>query len=102
MKRYYFEIGSDEGCMPLSQHIETSKEFKTDIKLEEAEIEYNTDYFYCSFYSDCMLKEDLYCGSACKGYKPRNGKNGRCKESKNCYSGNGKFLTVTKEGKIIR
>lgn len=39
------------------------------------------------------------CGkSNCNFYNPCNGKSGRCRHLKNCFTGTGKFVTIDKNG----
>ena len=57
-----------------------------EIKLSKAVIEYNTEYFFCREFHEVGLKENSGCGKDCEKYSPRNGKNGRCKHSANCYT----------------
>lgn len=66
------------------------------LKLYEGKIEYDSDHFYCDEYFAVGLKSERGCGKICEGYKPRNGKNGRCMHSKNCYDITDKFIILKK------
>lgn len=63
---------------------------------------YGQGVFYCSFFNEVGETRNGGCGNSCKDYKPRNGKNGRCRFSKNCYeTGKQKFkLTINGIKKI--
>lgn len=56
-----------------------------EMRLFEAEIDYNTGYFWCEMFHE-IGESGEGCGKMCEKYKPRNGKNGRCKFHKNTYS----------------
>lgn len=101
MKKY-FELYSDEGiCCPLKHWKDEANNRGTDIELCEAEIEYGTEYFWCSEHQAFGLKDEGGCGKECEDYKPRNRKSGRCVHSKHSYASTDKELTVTKENQLI-
>lgn len=85
--RYYFCDGDDESCRPLS----VIRKYIQDMQLKQITIYpalmmIGEPYFFCSFHGECgSSDEDSPCGLACGSYEPRNGKNGRCRYSKNCY-----------------
>lgn len=84
MKKY-FKIEDDEHCFPLDYHIETAEPEEKEIILYEAKMEVGEPYFWCSVH-DLVGEVGEGCGKECEHYKPRNGKSGRCRFSKNCYS----------------
>jgi hypothetical protein len=64
-----------------------------EIELIEAEMEAGTGYFYCTQYGECGIVGES-CGKFCDEYKPRNGKNGRCRFSANTYEQTEKHFTL--------
>jgi hypothetical protein len=96
--KYFFQQNVEaENCYTLDFYREMLIEMGLKVVLlVEAIREYHTDYFWCSEFRDVYLKDDSDCGKICESYKPRNGKNGRCKFSENCFTeGNRKYkLTV--------
>lgn len=101
--KYFFEKGTeefDEPCYNLEHWEEERKTRETDIILEEAKPELNTEYFYCTAHEACGLKEDSDCGNMCESYEPRNGKSGRCRFNHNCYAGTGRYFKLTSDNKL--
>jgi len=94
MSKFYFCDENDERCYRL-QWFKDDLEIGDSIELTEAEMEIGTDHFYCNEYMEVGLKGEG-CGKECESYSPRNGKNGRCKHSKNCYTHSDKKFTLTK------
>jgi len=85
-KKLYFEGEEAEGCYSENYFIDKMKEEGlTEIKVFRAVIEKDTDHFWCAEFQEIGLKSDGNCGRDCEKYSPRNGKNGRCRFSKNCY-----------------
>lgn len=70
------------------------------IRLWKAIIEHGTDHFYCSHFDGFGSKYEGECGRMCEGYAPRNGKNGRCRYSKNCYVWGDEYLLKKTGGKF--
>ncbi|MFA5772917.1 MAG: hypothetical protein WC974_09330 [Thermoplasmata archaeon] len=66
--------------------------------LTEALPKFGDGTFYCSVFYCCGSAGDNDCGKQCLEYKPRNGKNGRCRFSKNCYEAGSHKFKLTKEG----
>lgn len=100
MKRYF--DNEDEGsCYGISYFRELMKESNEEImELWLGERETGVDHFYCSHFGEVGLKEDSGCGKTCEGYSPLNGKNGRCKHSKNTYFPAEKYILTMKNGKF--
>ena len=87
---FFFGNGADL-CYRLSSHIENIIDSGIDeLKLNLAERETNSDYFYCRFFGRVGEKSDGGCGKMCKGYEPRNGKSGICKHSGYTYDNTGR------------
>lgn len=63
----------------------------TEKEVTSAKMITGEDFFYCKEYSEIGTVGEG-CGKECKDYQPRNGKNGRCKKSINCYEQNEKIL----------
>lgn len=90
MSRLYFDEDA-EYCNPLKSHYEQMREEGiTEKTVYEAEIMIGEPFYFCSFFGE-VGEVGEGCGKDCSEYKPRNGKNGRCKFSKNCYTPNDKF-----------
>jgi hypothetical protein len=86
MARYYFYTKDSEQCFDL----DTIKDMmRSDGLMEEtvfeADIEYGQSFFYCTHFGFAGDTGEG-CGLDCDQYRPRNGKSGRCKDHKNCYS----------------
>lgn len=95
MKYYFAEGLEEEGCLRKNDWEDYIKfnEIK-EVKLIEAKIEYNTEYFYCSMLHETGLKDEGTCGTICKYYMPRNKVSGRCIHSKNCYTETDKTIIL--------
>jgi len=84
MKLYFYD-GDDEGhCYPLDYFIEQLDEVNKEITVYPAKIMTGQPFYYCHKFSE-VGEVGEGCGKICKEYKPRNGKNGRCRHSANCY-----------------
>ena len=84
--KYYFEKGDCELCYTKQHFMEVMEERGiTEIEVFPAIIEYGTDYFYCQEHGESGMSGEG-CGKFCDFYKPRNGKNGRCRHHSNCYT----------------
>lgn len=76
MKLYFNK--NHENCYPIQYHLDFMRESGIEeMEIFEAEVERNTDHFYCGVYFD-ILSFDKSCGKQCEFYNPRNGKNGKC------------------------
>jgi hypothetical protein len=97
MSEYYFcEKICDERCYTLATLIDMAKlEGLSEIKVSPAKIVTREDYAYCSFYQDAIEVRAGDCGKLCHDYQPRNGKNGRCRHSKNCYEPTDEQIIIT-------
>lgn len=97
MSKYYFIASEDE-----PENCYTLKYFKNKMKQEgikemeivEAVPLYGTGWFYCNEYDEPGEVGNGDCGKACKAYKPRNGKNGRCVHSQHLYEPAGKTIKI--------
>ena len=93
MKLYFMK--DDELCKPISLHKEWMKENGVqELTVFEAKMETKTKYFFCSEVGE-IGETGESCGKYCESYHPRNGKNGRCRYSKNLYE-------QTDKAKLIR
>lgn len=104
MAKYYFSENVDESCYKLGYFISLMNELDiSEMVLFEAEIETDTEYFYCREYQEVGIKGEGTCGKFCEKYSPRNGKNGRCKYSANCYIPTDKKIILSKkDGRIFK
>ena len=84
--KFYFRADDDGSCCYLKKDIlEQMKEnFIDEIKVFKAKPVYGTGYFWCTVNQD-VGEVGQGCGKLCYQYKPRNGKNGRCRFSGYCY-----------------
>lgn len=90
MAKYYFR-DDDELSYTIQGHLDYMKEFDIkELKVFEAKMINDNEYFFCSKYFE-VGEKGQDCGKFCKDYKPRNGKNGRCCFSSNCYEQTDKF-----------
>lgn len=54
----------------------------------------NSPYFYCQHYGEVGERSEGSCGKICKGYKPRNGKSGICKNYGYTYEQTDRCFTL--------
>ena len=93
--KLYFD-GNEEGCCyPLDYFKEQLDENNPEITVYPAVMLRGEQVYYCSKYQEVGEVGDG-CGKICKEYKPRNGKNGRCIHSNNCYEPDHKRPKVLK------
>lgn len=99
LAKYYFCEDEAETCRTLKSIREWMSEQGIERRtIYPALIMYGQDLYYCSHYGD-IGEVGQGCGRFCKAYKPRNGKNGRCRHSKNGYEpdlNNPIILTIEK------
>lgn len=99
----FFEVGSDEEfCYDRSffedelcyRHVET-------IKLRKAKCTNDGDAFWCMKEGETIEKGSDTCGKLnCQHYKPRNGKNGICKEYRLCRVPHGPVYELSEKGLV--
>ena len=56
----------------------------SELKITEAKRTTGEEYFWCTVNQE-VGEVGENCGRFCPDYKPRNGKNGRCRFSSHCY-----------------
>lgn len=79
-KHYFAEKIEEEMCYTLAYLLrEMNEQGLTEITVSEAKREVGSDYYYCKVDGEAGSKQDSECGKLCQHYKPRNGKNGCCK-----------------------
>ena len=87
--KYYFcdQYDNGERCHPISFYRAEMLEYgMRELELIEAKVETGTGYFYCRELGEVGETGEEGCGEICRMYSPRNGKNGRCRHSSNCYA----------------
>ena len=83
--RYYFSDMDEESCYELSVIYEQMGEQGYDeLTVFPAKMLIGHGVYWCSYFFE-VGEVGLGCGKECEEYKPRNGKNGRCRYSNNCY-----------------
>ena len=83
--KYYFSDIDEERCYSLKHQKEMMEEDNIlEMDIFEAKIDYSGGYFYCREFGE-VGEVGESCGKFCDKYSPRNGKNGRCRHSTNCY-----------------
>ena len=95
MPKFYFSDLEDS-----SYHLSYWKEYMkdnllTEIKLFEAKVDFGNGYFYCQELGILDEVGNEWCGKLCRSYKPRNGKNGRCRHSGHTYDQTDKVKILT-------
>jgi hypothetical protein len=95
MAKFYFrEDNEEDGAYLKKQIIEDMKEEGiAELKIFEAQRMTGIGYFYCTELME-VAEVGEGCGKFCKDYKPRNGKNGRCRFSGFCYEPIDKFEII--------
>lgn len=83
MKLYFAK--ESELCYPISVHKDIMRfDEISELEVFEAKRETGTGYFFCTEFLE-VGEVGEGCGKQCDSYKPRNGKNGRCKHSGSTY-----------------
>lgn len=98
-KKLYFRYGDDDICYPLS-YFKWLLDFEGLDKLTvcEAQKQDINGFFWCKKFSAPMDINEGGCGRSCKGYVPRNGFNGCCKNySLNFYEPTDNYVTIYKQ-----
>lgn len=98
--KYYFRKDDDEKCYNLKALHHYMRENRIDtMEVYEAKMETGTGLFYCTESQESYETKDFWgvsnCGKECTTYKPRNGKNGRCKNHQNTYEQTDKVKIIT-------
>jgi len=93
--KFYFREDDDERCYLKKDIIEDMKENGPDtLKLFEAKRVIGDTFFWCTINQE-IGEVGQGCGKQCSQYRPRNGKNGRCKFSGHCYEPTDISITIT-------
>ena len=94
--RFYFREYDDERCYLKKQIIEDMKEEGiNELKIYKAKMVVGELVAYCSKLQDIIETDRGDCGKKwCEHYEPRNGKNGRCRFSNNCYEHTDEFEII--------
>jgi len=83
--KYYFETPDSELCYNKDYFIELMKERDiNEMEVFPAHIITGESFFWCSEYQETGETGES-CGRQCEKYKPRNGKNGRCRYHSSTY-----------------
>lgn len=94
-EKFYFREDDDERCYLKKDIIEDMRDGGiTSLKIFEAKRMTGESYFWCSLNQE-VGEVGQGCGKYCSQYKPRNGKNGRCRFSSHCYEQTDKSITIT-------
>lgn len=95
-KKYYFDASEQdpEQCYTL-EHFRQELEYSgvDELTLIEAKPSYGSGYFWCKEFHEIGEVGEA-CGKQCHEYKPRNGKNGRCRHSHHLYEPGEKKIVV--------
>ncbi len=92
--RLYFEKDSEIGYSLDYFEDKMKEQGIKQLELYEAERDIGEGTFYCIEFGTVGLVSDGGCGKSCNKYNPRNGKNGRCRYSRNTYSRTDKMLIL--------
>ena len=92
--KYYFDSMDGEACYPKDYFEEQLGKDLTEMKLYPAKMIKGELVAWCSIWGEPFETQRGDCGKDCDKYKPRNGKNGRCKFSKNCYEPINEPITI--------
>ena len=84
MAKYYFDGNEEEHCYTLDCFIERLGGWLDEITVYPAVMVVGVGVYYCQKFGE-VGEVGEGCGKQCSEYKPRNGKNGRCRHSANCY-----------------
>ena len=84
MAKYYFSDNEEERCYTIDYFREQLNDGLNELTVYPAQMVTGLDAYYCKFFGE-IGEVGEGCGKICSEYKPRNGKNGRCIYSNNCY-----------------
>lgn len=86
MSKLYFYNEDDETCTGLNDIKDMIAEENLEERVVfEARKMTGEGVFWCGKYDFAGVSGESDCGKQCEGYKPMNGKNGRCTHSGYCY-----------------
>lgn len=99
--RFFFRE-DDVSCYKLDAHIDYMlfngiKEM--DLFLAEREI--NAPYFFCKHFGEVGEKSEGGCNRLCKGYEPKNGKSGTCKNYGYTYEQTDRCFTLKLSDELV-
>ena len=94
MKYYFRDMYGEENCYPKDYFEEQLGGDLTEMTIYPAKMIKGQLIAWCSEFGESMETQCGDCGKECDKYKPRNGKNGRCKFSKNCYEPINEPITI--------
>lgn len=84
--KYYFENDDSERCYSIDYFKKQLNERElSEMTIYPAKMVKGELVAWCTKFDDAIETQRGDCGKFCDLYKPRNGKNGRCKYSYNCY-----------------
>ena len=85
MPKFYFSELNEEKCYTRKSMLDWMEgEGMVELKVYPAIMMTGENFFYCTVHEFCGESGEG-CGKECEEYEPRNGKNGRCRYSNNCY-----------------
>lgn len=94
-KKLFFREHDEDVCVQLKWHIKYMKEnCIKEMKVFLAEREIDSDYFYCTKFSEVGEKNQGFCGIRCKEYNPKNKKSGACKHLGGMYEQKDDYLVI--------
>ena len=95
MAKYYFRHQDAENCYRRDHFVEIMKdEGLAELQVYPAMIMHGSGFFYCQEHGEVGESNTGECGKSCDHYKPRNGKNGRCRHHSNCYEPADEAITI--------
>ena len=85
--KYYFRHKDSERCYTKDDLFDLfwSDEDITEMQVYPAKMMIGEPFAFCSEFGESIETRTGDCGKFCDKYSPRNGKNGRCRFSYNCY-----------------
>ena len=85
--KYYFDLEGDGlFCHPLYHFKKWMQKYEVkELTVNLAKPVFGEGKFFCQKNEICGESRDFGCGKLCINYVPRNGKNGRCRNSGLCY-----------------
>jgi len=95
MAKLYFIEGEPEFCYHLDTIYEKMRsDGISKLKVFKAAMITGEPFFYCKKIGEVGETGEI-CGKQCDYYEPRNGKNGRCRHSKNTYESTDEYKILT-------
>lgn len=98
-EKFYLQDSISEHCYPLDYFEEMLLDGNDkELELIGTKRDIGSGYMWCTSEGESVESGDGACGSHCQYYEPCNGKNGRCRSLKHCFTDSGERFILNKDG----